>query len=490
MNISHRRIRSRKLRSRGLTLIETALALTVLALVMSGIAIQLASNATETRNRITAEKFKEVFHASQKYLETNNSDLIAESFTTKHVTADELKSANFLPPSFEDLNPYGQSHTLLIKKTGGPDPVIEALVTSHGGRRIPDKQLTKTATHIGAPGGFVPEEYVGSATPGNIVGVFGGWSAALSDWSAFPGGRRPSTGTLQATMVFHSGKIIEDYLYRKDIGVPEANRMETSIDMNGNDLNNVNEIHAVNIWASDTVEANFLKSTGDIDADGNISSGADISADGSISAGADISAGNNISAAGNLQVGGNANIVGKTTTSDLSSGILDANTRLYNVPEHLRDASGVSRMRLAHLFPKMVAQYSYTVRQGDHVPKPICAISGAERIMIYRQVQSIRTATEVYTTGDSNQLPPSADPICFFFPTAPQCLNPPQPSNSFYHGITEFSEGLFAINVAPKWWRVEWRGHGRQTGIDRDPNYTINDVPRVGVAMTYCYYGE
>ena len=110
-------------------------------------------------------------------------------------TANSLQSAGYLPQSFVNLNSYGQSYALFVKRedAGAPgvadagDRLIGLLVTT-GGSAISDQMGVKIAGSMGAPGGFL---YADSnpADPSAATtarGIAGGWEVDLTStgWSS------------------------------------------------------------------------------------------------------------------------------------------------------------------------------------------------------------------------------------------------------------------------------------------------------------------
>src|SRR3546814_5646179 len=92
-----------------------------------------------------------------------------------------------------------------------------------------------------------------SGMAGQVAGAYGGWRVPVSSWSA--SAQTPSVGRVMSTLAFagadgDSGAATTDLLHRVDTGDPILNRMETAIDMNGNDID-----RAVNIDAQRNVKS-------------------------------------------------------------------------------------------------------------------------------------------------------------------------------------------------------------------------------------------
>ena len=135
------------------------------------------------------------------------------------------------------MNGYNQRHAVLIQR--GDDDRINALISTYNGQIIPDDTLGFISKLIGASGGYTPSNPL-PGDNGQVIGVFGGWQTQIDQWG--PEETRPSAGRFSATLQFSNGNLITGHLYRNDIGISEANRMNTSIDMNANSINGVQQI--------------------------------------------------------------------------------------------------------------------------------------------------------------------------------------------------------------------------------------------------------
>ena len=358
-------------RQRGLSLVETAGVLGVASIVMGMFANQMADNADTLKAKGVAEKMVEVHAAAQDYIKAKNTDLLAAVGTEPVVIPvgrpdpaaavpsgpsglPSLQGAGLLPPNFIDRNGYNQRHALIVKKVtvSGVDR-IEGVVTTYGGQPIPNRQLGRIAGFVGASGGYV------APSGDQIVGLQGGWSAQTSDWGSAP--ETPTVGSVVATTAYANDAVINDYLYRNNIGIPEANRMQTAIDMGGNNVDNASrvntqslvagtspgaipsgtkvytdgDIRGINVWAAQTVNATDVVATGSVTANtieannsivgstfyaqngadvGSLTSRGAVSATGQVSGGSVTSRGG-VSAVGNISSSGG----GITAAGNISS---------------------------------------------------------------------------------------------------------------------------------------------------------------------------
>jgi prepilin-type N-terminal cleavage/methylation domain-containing protein len=475
-------------RRRGNTLIEMVAVLAIVAIMLVFWVVMQSGETDRIVAKNTADKLSIVGQAAKGYLSANYGALLASAPTSGAqviavgrttvggaVPVNSLQDKGFLPAGFIDVNGFNQNTALLVRKVNST--TLDAMLTTYGGREIPDRMLGMAAKLVGTAGGFVPALYPTAADQGSVIGIGGGWRSDASTWG--PAGTRPATGTLQLTMNFEDGSLLKDYLYRNDVGNPEAQRMHANIDMNQQALNNTGKITGITdsvtggaaVIIGDTGTPNSLRATRDIWADrdvnatrnvnavvdvnagNNVTAGSDVRANRdvnaarNVTAGVDVTAGNDVKAtrdltAGrNLQVASNANVAG-----DLTAGRLNINAKVYG-----DDVAGGARqfraadVTLGDLLPRMVAQYSYVVSEAGSrtVPKPTCRGGYANaRIMLYKQVDTSRSPVDQA------------------------------------NWVAQVTQGIIA-NDNGLTWTVNWVGDSAASGTSRQ-----------AIVQTFCNYGE
>ncbi|WP_327210706.1 shufflon system plasmid conjugative transfer pilus tip adhesin PilV [Rhizobium leguminosarum] len=495
--------RGRKARTRAMTLIETAMALSILALATAFAITQIFTYMERMRSKTVAEKMVEVSAGANAYLKSNYAALIDKAVVggapivvpagrttaTGAVPAGpasdlpSLQGGGFLSSSFVDANAYGQHHALLVRKTGAT--TLEAMVTTYGGQTIPDDRLAQIGNFVGNTGGYVLKKNVQTADANKIVGAYGGFRSDLSSWGTSTS--KPVAGHFQSTMAFQNGVLVTDYLYRNDIGIHEANTMNTSIDMNSNDIDQVQELTGVSgknpgmtgdvvrvkgslrttidVWSNQDVMADRDMIAGnDITAGGTVSAEKDVHAHQNVIADNDVVATKNLDVGGNgtidgdLDVGGNVEITKNLTAngdSDLAT--LDLTRTVAVIPGRYAKGAGI---KLSDLLPRMPQQFSYLVKDGQSVPKPSCGGDYSRaRIMVFRQVDSIKGYPQVrlVTTSQSGYLTSVSQDI----------------PNSFVN----VADGIVAASNSLTW-TVRWVG-----------SLPADGATRQAIAGTYCYFG-
>ncbi|MDR6680230.1 shufflon system plasmid conjugative transfer pilus tip adhesin PilV [Pseudomonas oryzihabitans] len=288
---------------RGFIALDMLFGLIVLAAVMTGGAVMWANQLDSQNYQIAADQQKQVADAAARYLKDNFATVYAAAGTTTpaQITPAMLRNTHYLPDGFTDTNAFGQTFVVLARRVANNQ--LESIVLTTGGQALDEMGTREIAENLGAPGGFVPV-----ANTGIIQGVRGGWSLALSNYGVNPG-----AGHTASALFLQDGTLANDYLYRNAIaGKPELNRMNTTLNMGGNDLSN-----AANITASGTASI-----SGDVNAGGNVNASINVNLNGNVNAGGDLRGGSlylrgNASMNGSASVGGNVAVNGDISTGSM-----------------------------------------------------------------------------------------------------------------------------------------------------------------------------
>ncbi|QXH37885.1 shufflon system plasmid conjugative transfer pilus tip adhesin PilV [Pseudomonas sessilinigenes] len=246
---------SSKRKQVGMLTIDAVMALAVLAL-MTTLATGLIIRQQDSQDyEIAANKQKTIAEALSKYVKDNYSTVLANATATApvQITVPMLINTKYLPAGFTDSNSFGQTIVGLARK---PNPnQLEVIALSIGGQAIPELGIRSIAEHLGGPGGFIS-----STSPNVIQGVRGGWQLALSNYAINPG-----PGHTASALFLMDGDLANDYLYRNAVpNRPELNRMNTHIDMGGNDINNTGTLNATTANVSgETYTGGWFRTRGD-----------------------------------------------------------------------------------------------------------------------------------------------------------------------------------------------------------------------------------
>lgn len=207
---------------RGFTAIEmiVVMIVSIAALALGG---QWMGNYSDNMlNQSAAEHAKSVSDAATRYIKDNYSAVtaVADATTPATITVAMLKSTNYLPSSFSNNSPYGQSYSILAL-----EPVanqLQTLIVTTGGDTIGELNLRRVAQLIGAKGGYISSSATTTAT-----GSYGGWTMPLASYGVSPG-----AGHIAVALFFQDGSLVSDYVYRNAVaGHPELNTMNTPLIM-------------------------------------------------------------------------------------------------------------------------------------------------------------------------------------------------------------------------------------------------------------------
>ncbi|MBX4139594.1 shufflon system plasmid conjugative transfer pilus tip adhesin PilV [Pseudomonas sp. S5F11] len=216
----------------------------IVFVVMSAIGAQQLSRHMDSQNyQIAAQQQQAVADAAAKYLKDYFSTVVASATPTVpvQITVAMLRNTKYLPIGFGDTNAFGQTF-LVLARSPAPNQ-LESIVLTTGGETIDEIGTREIAENLGGTGGFIPV-----SNNGIVQGVRGGWQIALSNY-----GMNPGTGHTASALFLQDGTLTNDYLYRNAVpGHPEVNAMNTSINLNGNDLNAVKNTNTATLNAETT----------------------------------------------------------------------------------------------------------------------------------------------------------------------------------------------------------------------------------------------
>ncbi|MCK4154197.1 shufflon system plasmid conjugative transfer pilus tip adhesin PilV [Ralstonia pseudosolanacearum] len=242
---------------RGFTAIELIVVL-IVSVAAIGLGGQyLTSYADAQVNQAAADHMKTVSDAAVKYIKDNYAAITATATATTPavITVATLKSTSYLTSSVTDQNAYEQTYQILALQPAANK--LQTLIVTTSGETIPEMSIRRIAQLSGARGGFIS-----TTNPTTAVGSYGGWQVSLASYGVSPG-----AGHVATALFFDDGALVSDYLYRGVVpGHPELNRMNTAIDMGGNNLDNTATVNATgaNVAGNVTATGNVSAASGNI----------------------------------------------------------------------------------------------------------------------------------------------------------------------------------------------------------------------------------
>ena len=467
-------------RRRGVSMIETALVLAIFGIMAATLIRMTNENIEQTRAIAAAQKINEVKIAAESFIRSNLAELsntapfppnaqvllAGRSNPDQGVPEGSLQAEGFLADSFIDVNGYNQRHAVLIQR--GADDRINALISTYNGQIIPDDTLGLISKLIGASGGYTPSNPL-PGDNGQVIGVFGGWQTQIDQWG--PVETRPSAGRFSVTLQFSGGNLITGHLYRNDIGISEANRMNTSIDMNANSINGLQQITgnpnltvSSELWVDhDLSVKKNLNVQENINAIGSIIAEESIETKAELVVGTDLEVGEDLVVSDktntdSLIVATDAKIQGDIETNLISATNTEINTKAVDNQKNRNFNTEVS---LSDLLPNMVFQYTYQISESNNlVYKPVCAgDSQNSRILVQPLTISHRVKPNITFLLKQND---------------GKVVDIAIHNDETY---VDFVESIYIEDFNETFWKVNWTGE------------SVEGSSREAIAQTYCFYG-
>ena len=261
-------------RQDGFTLIETMIALAIIT-PMAIMGAQSYMNYQDRQLAATAAtQHMSIAEAARSYLTDNYEDVNAALSDSSAEYLDQLVADGYLDNAqFGDggeVNPFGQEYRVYYYQGADNADPIETLVIAQGAPSTSPSIQHTINRHMGVTSAYVDES-------GNLVSSF--YDTVSYDLGPFGESSAPE-GSVAYFDTLDRQASTSDYLYRYSVaGFPELNRMQTDLDMDGNNVNNANEVNAQTLNAAqaatvgggaDTVTAQDgnLVASGDVTAEG------------------------------------------------------------------------------------------------------------------------------------------------------------------------------------------------------------------------------
>ena len=208
----------------------------------------LQTQHRQLMDQTTAQEIRQISNGLAGYTKAYASSIESVATASKPavISVSMLVSTGFLPAGTQAIDPYGQTIVgEVLQPTSG---YLVGAVVTQGGNSPSGSHINQLATLIGAQGGFVPPSSL-STLPGIcgtncFQGAGNAWHATFSQYP-FTG---VGPGSLIALQSYNANNLPQDFLYRSNVpGFPQANQMQTNINMNGNNLDNTGTVQTYNL---------------------------------------------------------------------------------------------------------------------------------------------------------------------------------------------------------------------------------------------------
>ena len=232
--------------SRGLSLFGSLLALGLLGMMVLAVTLFLETRMLEERARLAARQLAVLSDAAASHVSARFPALLtAVGGGSAEIALSTLRSGGTVPAGFSDVGAMGRGYRVLLRGAGAD--ALDLLVTQTvpaGDTAVPASAL------LGATG----SARMGLVMPDAAQRLTGpAVDADVRPFQAAFGGA-PASGALATLRRLDHRAVYGDQLYRVAVpGFAAANRMETDLDLGGNDLT-----------AAATVEAETLTLESDL----------------------------------------------------------------------------------------------------------------------------------------------------------------------------------------------------------------------------------
>ena len=228
---------------RGLSLFGALLALALLGMIVLAASTFFETLAAERRARIAVQQLTVLSDASASHVHGRFPELLAAARGRPvEITLAQLKGAGSLPVDFSAVDALGRGYRVLILAAGADAIDVLAAERIEPGDTVPPSATLLEAAGDARLGLIAPD------APSRLAGP-----TIDYDVSAFQAafGGAPAAGALAALRRFDHQAVYGTRLQRIAVpGFPEANRMETDLDMGGNAITGAGRLSAASLALS------------------------------------------------------------------------------------------------------------------------------------------------------------------------------------------------------------------------------------------------
>ncbi|EBS0795375.1 shufflon system plasmid conjugative transfer pilus tip adhesin PilV [Salmonella enterica] len=222
----------------GFAMMSVAVAL-LIVMMMATMASGYMSDYLKSRQwQLMAAQTNRFTQAVESYAGRYYASALASATTTRPVTitVQMLKNTGFLPAGFRETNSNGQQLEALLIRNARHEEVLQGLVITSGGQPLPYKALRQISLDISSGlGGYIRDGRT-------ATGAMNSWTVPLAGFG-YSGGNG-HIAVLLSPETLTGAREDSDRLYRFQVnGRPELNKMHTSIDMGGNNLNSAGVVN-------------------------------------------------------------------------------------------------------------------------------------------------------------------------------------------------------------------------------------------------------
>ena len=361
--------------SRGLSLFGSLLALGLLGMMVLAAALFFETWMLEKRARLAARQLTVLSDAAASHVSGRFPALLAGVTNgPAEFTLASLRTAGALPAGFSDVNAMGRGYRVLMLAAG--PKALDLLVTQTvpaGDTAVPAAALLQAdgRARMGLVAPDAAQRLAGPAIDADI-GAF---------QAAFAGA--PAAGALATLRRLDHRAVYGDQLYRVAVpGFADANRMETDLDLGGNDLTGAGTVEAEGLTLeNDLTVGGGLTVTGDL----MVGRAVQVSGPAEIAAGINAASANiaGAASAGSLTVTYDLRAASLTATGAVNAGSIGASGAVAAGSASLTGLQGGSVTARA-VTATSVSAASATVRAVRATGRADAAEAGFSRLTVGR----------------------------------------------------------------------------------------------------------
>lgn len=326
----------------GFSLLELLLVMGVIGILMLGVTQITRSWVDGESSNTAGQHMARVTNIVQKYINARGLTLPESD--------DVLADGALAGSDWEDLYNMLDEEGLLAADGSLQSPAGSALMITYsnvGGMHraaiftttnLPNLRALKIARHIGTTGGTVATTPASPspATANSALGAFGQWQIPLADLMPsgflFPCARTATNGCVISVVGYSTEELCGPYLFRDSAlcGVA-GNTMHTSLDMNGNSIQNAGDVDTENLTVT------TLANLGDTNVNGTATLNGEVTASDTMSVGGAMTVNGDAFFSENVTMNGAGNTLNVTnlnshtvTSTDISTNNLNATNMNVN----------------------------------------------------------------------------------------------------------------------------------------------------------------
>jgi len=263
----------------GFGMVDAIVAIMIAAAAMVGGARYYYQYLGNQIARSSAQQMTNVSSAVAKYMQDNYGALLSAVAAGGGLY--QLPIADLMPiylsPDFTNKNPYGQQYIIAVRQPVAGVNKLDALIYTTGGEAFSNERGLAMSAMLGSSGGYID-------STSTLKTTYNAWTTNLASYGASPG-----PGHLVDALFFNAtGALDADYLYRDAIpGRPDLNKMNTAVDMGGNNISNGGQVGAASLVVSGAASAGSLTVSG-ATTTGSLAVGSNATVGGNLTAGGQV----------------------------------------------------------------------------------------------------------------------------------------------------------------------------------------------------------